>query len=160
MLLVFAINTYLGLADSNLRNFNVAHYYLDWLIVAVSLMAAVMLFLRPRSKALVILSGIVWPTVYLGSLAVDVLTRLCLGASSTSCWPSRSAAFDYLILNRVNISNAPGYGWKLLPGVMPLDISLLLIVLIISVTSVLASRSNSQNTRSTIQQQLHFGTGE
>ena len=147
MLVVFAINIYLGIADSYLRQFNILHYYLDWVIAAVSVVAAALLLAQPKKVMLVSLGGIAWPIVYLASLATDVLTRLCLGASSSSCWPSKTAAFDYLILNYSSIPNAPGYGWKLLPGIMPLDIAILAIVFVLSVISVLRIRRGKMVTK-------------
>lgn len=136
MVVVSAINIYLGIADTNLRQFNVVHYYMDWVIATVSIVAAFMFLTKPRNLILVSLSGMAWPVVYLASLATDVLTRLCLGASSSSCWPSKTAAFDYLILNYSSIPKASGYGWKLMPGIMPLDIAALTVVFILSAASV------------------------
>jgi hypothetical protein len=128
---VFAVNIYLGLYDTNLKQFNPTHYDLNWLIAVVSLVAALLLILKPKSKIFLTLGGIIWPVVYVLSLGVDVETKLCSGAPSTSCWPSHTAAFDYLILNYSNIPNAAGYGWKLAP-VMPVAIGLLAIVFILS----------------------------
>lgn len=147
MAVVFAINVYLGVADSNLRQFNVVHYYLDWVIAVVSIVSAIFLLSKPKSVPLVSLSGIAWPVVYVSSLAADVLTRLCLGASSSSCWPSKTAAFYYLILNYSSIPNAPGYGWKLFPGIMTLDIAALAVVFVISVISVRSIRKEKRVTK-------------
>jgi len=137
---VFAVNIYLGLYDTNLRQFNPTHYDLNWLIAIVSLIAGLILILRPKSKALLTLGGIVWPVVYVLSLGIDVETKLCSGAPSSSCWPSHTAAFDYLVLNYSNIPNAAGYGWKLAP-VMPVAILLLGIVFILSLISFNSMRT-------------------
>jgi len=133
---VFAVNIYLGLDDTNLRQLNPSHYDLNWLIAIVSLVAGLLLILRPKSRTWLTLGGIVWPVVYVLSLGVDVETKLCSGAPSSSCWPSHTAAFDYLILNYASIPNVPSYfGWKLAP-VMPVAIILLAIVFILSLVSV------------------------
>lgn len=135
MIGVFAVNVYLGLYDKNLSTLNTLHYDLNWLIAAVSIVAALVLLLMPRSKMWVALGGIVWPVVYVISLGADVETKLCSGAPASSCWPTHTAALDYLILNEANISGAAGFGWKLAP-VMPVAIALLFIVFILSIYSV------------------------
>jgi hypothetical protein len=135
MIGVFLINVYLGLYDTNLATFNPVHHDLNWIIAFVTLVAAALLFAMPKSLPLVALSGIVWPVVYVISLAVDVWTKLCLGGSTANCWPSHTSAFDYLILNYANIPNASGYGWKLAP-VMPVAIALLFVVFVLSIVSV------------------------
>ena len=132
---VFAVNLYLGLYDTNLSQYNSLHYDLNWLIAAASLVAGIVLILRPRWKLWIALGGVAWPVLYVISLAVDVETKLCSGAPSTSCWPSHTAAFDYLILNEANIPHASGFGWKLAP-VIPVAIGLLAVVFIISAISL------------------------
>ena len=139
---VFAVNLYLGLYDTNLRQFNPLHYDLNWLIAVVSLIAGILLLLRPKSKAWIMLGGVIWPLVYVVSLAVDVETKLCGGAPSSSCWPSHTAAFDYLVLNYASIPNAAGYGWKLAP-VMPIAIALLFVVFVLSLISLYLQRGTS-----------------
>lgn len=139
MLGVFLVNIYLGLYDTTLSTYNTAHYYSNWAIALVTLVAAFLLLLRPGSRMWVAVAGVVWPLVYLLSLGVDVSTDLCLGSSAAFCWPSTSASFDYLILNSANISGAPGYGWTLAP-VMPFAVALLVIVFLLSLTAVLSSR--------------------
>ncbi|MGI0078739.1 MAG: hypothetical protein ACRECH_03870 [Nitrososphaerales archaeon] len=135
MLGVFAINVYLGLYDTNLSSLNSLHYYLNWVIAVVSLVAAGLLLSMPRSKMWVALGGILWPIVYVGSLAADVETYLCSGAPASSCWPNHTAAFEYLILNYSNIPGAKGFEWKLAP-VMPIALALLFIVFVLSIYSV------------------------
>jgi len=139
MVVVFLINVYLGLADTNLSSFNTAHYYANWVIALVSLVAAVLLLWKPLSTSLVAISGIVWPIVYVAALGGDVYTKLCTGTSSANCWPSKTAAFDYLILNSPNVPGPAGYGWKLAP-VMPIAIALLAIVFVLSVAAIMMSR--------------------
>jgi len=137
MLIVFAVNVYLGAYDTNLAN-NSPHYYANWLIAVVTLVAAVILIAKPNSKRLVAIAGVLWPIVYALALAGDVYTKMCAGASAESCWPSKTAALDYLILNQGTIKGAPGYGWKLAP-VMPVAIVLLVLIFILSVAAVLAA---------------------
>jgi hypothetical protein len=139
LIIVFAINVYLGLFDTNLRTLNMLHYDLNWLIAVASLVGALFLLLKPRSMALVTLAGVIWPIVYVLSLAVDVETNMCLGGPGSNCWPTHTAAFDYLVLNYSNIPNASGFGWMLAP-VMPIAILLLAIVFIISLISLNSMR--------------------
>jgi hypothetical protein len=115
---VFFVNLYLGLFDANLYKFQPLHSYLNWVIAAVTLGASMILLINPMRKvAFSILAGIIWPLVYLASLAIDVESRLCLG-SGTNCFPSVNAAYQYLILN------SPSAGWNLIQGVVPLAIAL------------------------------------
>jgi hypothetical protein len=139
LIFVFIINIYLGLYDTNLKTLNMLHWDLNWLIAVASLVGALFLILKPMSMALVTLAGVIWPIVYVLSLGVDVWTTLCSGAPASSCWPSHTAAFDYLILNYSSISGASGYGWMLAP-VMPIAILLLAIVFIISLISLNSMR--------------------
>ena len=115
---VFFVNLYLALYDTNLNAFQPLHYYLNLLISITTLVASVFLFVWPKSARLVSLAGIVWPLVYLGSLAVNVESRLCLG-TGTNCFASVNDAFGYLILNE------PSAGWKLFQGIIPIAIVLL-----------------------------------
>lgn len=130
MLGVFAINVYIGLYDKNLSQVSL-HWYLNWVVAVLTIIAAILLLSRPLNAPIVALAGIVWPIVYVASLAVDVYTRMCLGTSF--CWPSRTAAFQYLILNN---PNAPGGGWKLFPYTIPMALGLLLVTFILSIIAV------------------------
>lgn len=150
MLGVFLVNLYLGLYDTNLSSLNMIHYYLNWLIAVVSLVAAVVLFVLPSRGKWIALAGIAWPVVYVVSLGVDVETKLCLGAASSSCWPSHTAALDYLVFNYATIPNATGFGWKLLP-VMPVALVLLLVVFILSIYSVNSLRKGKYMPRQVVQ---------
>ena len=145
LILVFIVNVYLGLYDTTLKTYNMVHWDLNWLIAVASLVGAILLLVRPLSRPLVILAGVIWPIVYVLSLGVDVYTKLCAGAPSTSCWPSHTAAFDYLILNESNIPGATGYGWVLAP-VMPIAILLLAIVFILSLISLSSMRKRTKVT--------------
>ena len=114
MLLAALLIIYIGADDKNLQQFEPIHWDLNWLMAVVTIAAGALLIMVPRKTIMVALSGAVWPIVYVASLDVDVLTRLCLGGNSADCWPSKSDAFQYLILNNPNIAN--GYGWKLWSG--------------------------------------------
>ncbi len=130
---VFLANLYIALYDKNLSLFNQLHYYLNWIITAMSLVAAIIILAKPLSVKLVLLAGIIWPVVYVGGLAADVESRLCLGTSA-NCWPDTNSAFQYLILNNPNVPN--GYGWMLWPYTIPTALILLALVVIISAFSL------------------------
>ncbi|MHB1868084.1 MAG: hypothetical protein ACYCPP_03970 [Nitrososphaerales archaeon] len=134
ILVAALLGIYIGAYDKLLSQYEPLHWYLNWLIVAVTLVAGVLLIAIPRNIMLVTLSGIVWPIVYAISLGIDVATKLCLGGSSLNCWPSKTDAFQYLILNNPNIPG--GYGWQLWSGTMPIIIVMMLIAFVISIISV------------------------
>jgi hypothetical protein len=100
MFLIFILNLYVGLVDRNLflppNTIITPHYYLNWLITVIDLVASAVLFIRPKKLELLVLSGIVWPLVYLGGLGLDVASRLCLGAPASTCFPSADASAGYL----------------------------------------------------------------
>ncbi|HKW03696.1 MAG TPA: hypothetical protein VJN71_00230 [Nitrososphaerales archaeon] len=126
MLGVFIANVYIGLYDSNLATYNPLHYDLNWLIAVVDIIAAVILLSRPKSRGLLILSGILWPIVYLLSLGGDVATSMCLGTpSNPNCWPTTFDAFKYLILGD------PSEGWSLWQGTIPAAIVLLVVTIVL-----------------------------
>ena len=77
----FILTIYIGLYDANLSTYSISHYYLNWVIAAVDLLAVVFLFVKGASKIWVLLAGIIWPLVYFASLVVDFETRLCLGST-------------------------------------------------------------------------------
>ena len=136
LLIAFIFNLYIGLYDSVITQYNMSHYYLNWLITVVSLVGGLALIAMPKNRALVLLGGVVWPIVYVLGLILDVSTKLCLGAgSSADCWPSTSAAFDYLILNQKVIPNATGYGWQLSIPAMPIIIAMLAITFVLSLVA-------------------------
>jgi uncharacterized membrane protein len=141
---VFAVNVYLGIYDTNLAS-NAPHYYANWLIAIVTLVAAVLLLVRPANRRLVMFAGVLWPILYALALTGDVYTRLCTGVSAESCWPSKTAAFDYLVLNQATIKGAPGYGWKLAP-VMPFAILLLVLVFLLSVLALTSTHATDTQT--------------
>jgi hypothetical protein len=153
---VFLINLYLGFFDTNLATLNPVHHDLNWLIAGVTVVAGAIMFTMPKRGVLVALAGIIWPVVYVISLAVDVWTKLCLGGISANCWPSHTAAFDYLILNYASIPNAQGYGWNLAP-VMPIGIALLFVAFVLSIVSVNAIMK-SNNTKPVPQQATGVGS--
>jgi len=133
MLGVFGINVYIGLKDGNLYDYNLVHYYLNWGVAAVDVVAALILFAKPLSKLWVGLAGVAWPIVYFVSLAVDISTKMCLGGGS-NCWPTQYDAFRYLILGD------PNEGWALWPYTMSTAIFLLVVVLIFSVVTIMSLR--------------------
>lgn len=137
MLGPLAANVYIGLYDANLPTYSMLHYYLNWTIVAVDLVAMLILILRPRSPVWVTMSGIAWPFVYFASLAVDVETTLCLG-TGVNCWPSANAAFQYLILGSAK------QGWGLWPYTMEFSIGLLVVVIVLASITVKKQRRFSQ----------------
>ncbi len=129
---VFALNLYIGLDDRVLAETNLVHYYFNWIIVAVDLISAIFLFVKPKSQQWIALSGIIWPIAYLLSLAADVATSLCFGTpASSSCLPTPSDAFRYLIMGD------PLEGWALWPFTIPSAILLLIAVIIISTISII-----------------------
>ena len=134
ILVAALLGIYIGAYDKLLSQYEPLHWDLNWLIVAVTLVAGVLLIAAPRNIMIVTLSGIVWPIVYAISLGIDVATKLCLGGSSLNCWPSKTDAFQYLILNNPNIPG--GYDWQLWSGTMPIIIVMMLIAFVISITSV------------------------
>jgi len=131
MLGPFLANLYIGLYDKNLPTYSMSHYYLNWLIVVIDVVAALVLIFKPKNIFLVTMTGIVWPLVYFASLAIDVETLLCIG-TGLNCWPSTTAAFQYLILGNAK------QGWGLWPYTMELSIGLL--VVIIALSSILVKK--------------------
>jgi hypothetical protein len=133
-----ALNIYIGLYDKNLSTYQPLHWDLNWVLVVAGLVAAAFLIGFPRNTWLVLLGGVVWPILYVLFLGVDVYTRLCLGGNQANCWPSKTAAFNYLILNNPNITG--GYGWKLWQGTMPLALAFLAIAFVLAVISLYSLR--------------------
>ena len=135
---VFALNVYIGLYDAALYQFQPLHWDINWVLAVASLAAGIFLIRSPRSIRLVLLGGVVWPIVYVASLAVDVYTRLCLGGNQAYCWPSKTDAFSYLILNNPNIAGTNG--WELWQGTILLALAFLAIVFALSVITVYSLR--------------------
>ncbi len=144
MLGVFALNVYIGLYDTLLSSLQPLHWDLNWVIAAANLVAAIFLLVFPRKIGLVTLAGVIWPVLYVISLGVDVYTRLCIGGPQANCWPTKTAAFQYLILNNPNIPNAAGFGWKLFQGTVPIILALLFVTFVISIISVYSLRRSSR----------------
>jgi hypothetical protein len=130
MLGVFAINLYIALYDTNLSQLSPLHSELNWIIAIVDFVAAVFLLAKPASLLWKSFAGIVWPIVYIGSLVLDVETRLCLGSSASTCAPTVSDAYNYLILG------SSLEDWVLWPYTMRLAIGLVVIAIILSVISL------------------------
>jgi hypothetical protein len=130
MLGVFGINVYIGLYDTSLSQLSPLHWELNWLIAVVDLIAVVVLLAKPRSIAWKSLAGIVWPIVYVVNLFIDVETRLCLGAPASSCSPTVSDAYQYLILG------SSDQEWVLWPYTIRLAIALAVLVLILASLSL------------------------
>jgi FtsH-binding integral membrane protein len=130
MLGVFGINVYIGLYDTNLAQISPTHQQLNWVIAAADLIAALFLLAKPRNLILKSLGGIVWPVIYIGSLFLDVETRLCLGAAANTCFPTVSDAYQYLILGSKSET------WVLWPYTIRLGIALAVIVFVLAIASL------------------------
>jgi len=130
MLGVFGINVYIGLYDTNLAQISPMHQQLNWVIAAADLIAALFLLAKPKSMILKVLGGIVWPVLFIGSLVLDVETRLCLGAPANTCLPSVSLAYQYLILG------SKGQEWVLWPYTIRLGISLAVLTFVLTLISL------------------------
>jgi hypothetical protein len=142
MLGVFGINVYLGLYDSNLQiAVNHLHYEINWVLAAADFLAAVFLLVAPRKLILKALGGILWPVVYIGSLFVDVETRMCLGAPAKACFPSVSDAYQYLVLG------SSAQGWAAWPYTIQLGISLAIITFVLSLISLYFRKSKMKETK-------------
>lgn len=101
MFIVFVLNLYVGLVDQNLFVQNIVitpHYYFNWIITGLDIVASALLFFTPSKNRLLILSGVIWPVAYIGTVGLDIGTRLCLGASSSTCFPTVGSAASYLLL--------------------------------------------------------------
>ncbi len=144
MLAVFGLNVYIGLYDRTLTQLNTVHYTLNWLIVVVDLVAAIVLLAMPRSISWVSLGGIVWPIVFIFFLFIDIETTLCLG-TNFNCWPSITDAYDYLILG------SSTEGWVLWPYTMRFVIALLIAVIILSIASLRLGSGEFKTQQSTTQ---------
>jgi hypothetical protein len=144
MLGVFGINVYLGLYDTNLQfAVNHLHYEINWVLAAADLLAALFLLAKPRNLILKGLGGIIWPLLYIGSLILDVETRMCLGASSAACFPSVSAAYHYLILG------SQAEEWAVWPYTIRLGIALAVITLVLSLISMYFRKPKMKETKTT-----------
>ena len=66
--------------------------------------------------------------------------RLCAGVSQNYCLSSRTAAFQYLILNN---PNAQGQRWTLFHYTVPLAIGLIFIAWILSIVTIISIRRSS-----------------
>jgi len=125
MLGVFGINVYIGLYDTSLAQLSPLHWELNWLIAVVDLVAAVVLLVQLRNTILNSFAGIVWPVVYVANLLLDVETRLCLGTPVSTCSPTVSDAYQYLILGSASEE------WVLWPYTIRLAIALVILTLIL-----------------------------
>lgn len=130
MLGVFGINVYIGLFDSNLAQISPQHQTLNWVIATADLIAALFLLAKPRNMIFKGLGGILWPVVFIGSLFLDVETRLCLGAPSNTCVDTVAHAYQYLILNSASQE------WVLWPYTIRLAISLAVLTFVFSIASL------------------------
>ena len=139
MVAVFGINVYIGLYDTNLSGLSPLHYELNWAIAGADIIAAAILFAKPGSLFWKSLAGIVWPIVYVANLIIDVETRLCLGTPATTCSPSVSDAYNYLILG------SAGEEWVLWPYTIRVAISLVIIVLVLTAFSILFATRTSRS---------------
>ncbi len=143
MLGVFGTNVYLGLYDTNLGlPINHIHYEINWVLAAADLLAAIFLFATPRKLILKSLGGIVWPILYIGSLFLDVETRMCLGSSSGACFPSVSAAYQYLILGSSGLVEQ-----SIWPYTIRFGIALAVITLVLSLISLYFRKPKMKETK-------------
>jgi len=138
MLGVFAINVYIGVYDGNLSQISPLHWDLNWVIAAVDLAAAVILLANPRGIIWKSLAGVVWPVVYVANLFVDVETRLCLGTPASTCSPTVSDAYQYLILGSASQE------WDLWPYTIRLAIALVVVTLILVTLSLYLGRRGAR----------------
>lgn len=136
----FALNVYIALYDSTLAQENVVHYELNIVIAAITFAAALALLVERRSLPGRIAAGIIWPILYLGSLAFDVQTELCFG-TGIHCWPSVADSYKYLILNEAV------EGWVLSPYTMRTMIGLLIAAVFLSAVSVSFSLAASRSSK-------------
>lgn len=125
----FVINVYIGLYDTTLAEENILHRDLNSIIGIITLAAGIVLIIRSKSTLVNLISGVIWPIFYLGSLAFDVETELCFG-THVNCWPSITDSYDYLILNQ------SVEGWVLSPYTMRVVIALLILAIILTIISV------------------------
>lgn len=84
------------------------------------------------------LGGIVWPVLYIGTLLIDVETKMCLGAAAKTCLPSVSDAYQYLILGSAS------QDWVLWPYTIRLGIALAVIVFVLSILSLYFRKSTTK----------------
>lgn len=152
MLGVFGLNVYIGLYDTNLAQISPMHQQLNWVIAAADLIAALFLLVKPRTMIFKLLGGIVWPIFFVGSLFLDVETRLCLGAPSNTCLPSVNDAYQYLILG------SAGQEWVLWPYTIRVAISLAVITLVLSLVSLYFRRKSMVRKQMPPQSQPASGT--
>lgn len=125
MLGVFLINAYISLFDRTLAQYNRTHLYANWAIVAIDLVATLILLSKfLQGIRWTIVSGIVWPLVYITSLGIDI--EMDLGVPKL--WPTPFSSYQYLILGD------PAQGWVLWKYTMPTAI--LLLVLIVALSSI------------------------
>jgi hypothetical protein len=107
LFVAFALNLYVALVDRNMiapeSIVLTPHYYANWAITVIDIVTSGILFLETNKKWLLALSGIIWPLVYLGLLILDIESRLCFAAPSSTCFPSVAAAESYLLFGRSTI---------------------------------------------------------
>jgi hypothetical protein len=128
----FAITAYIGLYDTTLAQEDPLHHELTWGLGIITLIAGIILILKPRSLVWRVITGVVWPSLYLLSLGFDVQTKLCFG-TNVHCWPSVPDSYDYLILNeRVE-------GWVLSPYTSRTLIGFLLVTIFLVAASIFIS---------------------
>jgi hypothetical protein len=138
MLGIFGINVYIGRYDTNLSSLSPVHEQLNWVIAGADLLAAIFLLVKPGNLILKSLGGIVWPIFYIANLFIDVQTRLCLGAPASTCSPTVSDAYQYLILG------SAAQEWDLWPYTIRLAIGLAIVILVLSLISLFLRTSKGK----------------
>lgn len=135
MFIVFILNLYVGLADRNLFVQNIVitpHYYFNWMLTGLDISASALLFFAPFKNRLLILSGVIWPIAYIGTIGLDIGTRLCLLAPSSTCFPTVVSSASYLLLGTSSFLTA-----TIWPYTFILIITLLVLTMASTVLSLL-----------------------
>ncbi len=126
MLGVFALNAYIGAKDTSLAQLQPAHETANSLMAFLDLVSASILLAYGRGRVrLILLSGVVWPCVFLLSLFADIETRMCL-FTGTNCFASVGDSYQYLIMGSI------AEGWKLWKYTIPAALILLLFAALLS----------------------------
>jgi hypothetical protein len=153
MFIVFVLNLYVGLVDQNLFVQNIVitpHYYFNWMITGIDIIASALLFFTRSKNRLLILSGVIWPVAYIGTIGVDIGTRLCLGAPTTTCFPTVGSAASYLLFGTSSFLTATFW---------PYTFILIIILLMLTLSStVLFLLNQGMEPRSLTRQRVQVRT--
>jgi peptidoglycan/LPS O-acetylase OafA/YrhL len=126
MLAVFALNAYIGTKDTGLAQLQPSHEMANSFMAFLDLVSASLLLAIGRGRVRwVLLSGVVWPVVYLLSLVADIESRMCL-FTGTNCFASVADSYQFLILGSI------AEGWKIWRYTIPCAIALLTATILLS----------------------------